>query len=52
MAEEHVQRRLAAILVADLVGHSRLMREDEVGTFAQPECPKDATCYGHQKKIS
>ena len=31
MAEERVQRRLAAILAADLVGYSRLMGEDETG---------------------
>ena len=30
-----VQRRLAAILVADVVGYSRLMHEDEAGTLAQ-----------------
>ncbi len=35
MAEERVQRRLAAILAADVVGYSRLMREDETGTLAQ-----------------
>ena len=29
MAEERVQRRLAAILVADVVGYSRMMREEE-----------------------
>jgi adenylate cyclase len=34
MAEERVQRRLAAILAADVVGYSRLMGEDEVGTLA------------------
>ncbi len=28
MAEEHVQRRLAAILAADVVGYSRLMEAD------------------------
>ncbi len=32
MAEQRVQRRLAAILAADVVGYSRLMREDETGT--------------------
>ncbi len=31
------QRRLAAILVADVVGYSRLMGSDEVGTLAQLE---------------
>ncbi len=35
MAEERVQRRLAAILAADVVGYSRLMGADEAGTLAQ-----------------
>ena len=34
MAEDRVQRRLAAILAADVVGYSRLMEVDEVGTLA------------------
>lgn len=34
MAEEYVQRRLAAILAADVVGYSRLMGVDEAGTLA------------------
>ncbi len=34
MAEERVQRRLAAILAADVVGYSRLMEADEAGTRA------------------
>ena len=34
MAEEHIQRRLAAILVADVAGYSLLMGEDEEGTLA------------------
>ena len=34
MAEERVQRRLAAILAADVVGYSRLIRADEDGTLA------------------
>jgi adenylate cyclase len=33
MAEEGVQRRLAAILAADVVGYSRLMGADEEGTL-------------------
>ena len=33
MAEERVQRRLAAILAADVVGYSRLMSGDETGTL-------------------
>src|SRR4051812_27201722 len=34
MAEDRVQRRLAAILAAGVVGYSRLMGEDEAGTLA------------------
>src|SRR6185369_17431951 len=33
MAEERNQRRLAAILAADVVGYSRLMEVDEAGTL-------------------
>jgi len=35
VAEERVQRRLAAILAADVVGYSRLMGQDEAGTLAR-----------------
>ena len=35
MTEERVQRRLAAILAADIVGFSRLMEADEEGTLAR-----------------
>jgi adenylate cyclase len=34
MAEERAQRRLAAILAADVAGYSRLMEADEGGTLA------------------
>src|SRR6202795_42237 len=34
MAEERAQRRLAAILAADVVGYSRLMGVSETGTLA------------------
>jgi adenylate cyclase len=34
MAEDRVQRRLAAILAADVVGYSRLIEQDEAGTLA------------------
>src|SRR5215469_2513326 len=34
MGEERVQRRLAAILAADVVGYSRLVGIDEEGTLA------------------
>lgn len=35
MAEDHVQRHLAAIFVADVAGYSRMMGEDETGTRAR-----------------
>ncbi len=35
MADERVQRKLAAILAADVVGYSRLMEADEEGTLAR-----------------
>jgi adenylate cyclase len=35
MTEERVERRLAAILAADIAGYSRLMGVDEEGTLAQ-----------------
>ena len=31
----NVQRRLAAVLAADVVGYSRLMEVDEAGTLAR-----------------
>src|SRR3954451_5975162 len=34
MAVDRVQRRMAAILAADVVGYSRLMGKDEEATFA------------------
>ncbi len=57
MAEERTQRRLAAILAADVAGYSRLMGADEVGTRAaetvrlsngewQPFLSKDAQHHG------
>jgi len=35
MSEEGVERRLTTVLVADVVGYSRLMGEDEAGTLAR-----------------
>ncbi len=35
MTKERVHRRLAAILVADMVGYSRLIEADEAGTIAR-----------------
>ena len=34
MSEQAPQRRLAAILAADVVGYSRMMQADEIGTLA------------------
>jgi TolB-like protein/class 3 adenylate cyclase len=34
VAEQRIQRRLAAILAADVAGYSRLMGNDEIGTLA------------------
>ncbi len=35
MSAERVERRLAAILAADVVGYSRLMERDEAGTLVR-----------------
>ena len=43
MAEDRVQRRMAAILAADVVGYSRLMGKDEEATLA--------TLKAHRKVI-
>ncbi len=42
MAEERAQRRLAAILAADVVGYSRLMQLDEAGTLATLKARRSA----------
>ena len=34
MASERVQRRLAAVMAADVVGYSRMMERDEATTLA------------------
>jgi adenylate cyclase len=41
VAEERVQRRLAAILAADVVGYSRLMGADEAGTVSRLKALQD-----------
>ncbi len=53
-----VERRLTAIFAADVVGYSRLMGEDEVGTLARLRvCRKDvvdpaiAEFNGHTIKL-
>ncbi len=59
MAEERVQRRLAAILAADVVGYSLLMGEDETGTLAALKAhrkeliePKSAEYHGRIVKLT
>ena len=42
MAEKRTQRRLAAILAADVVGYSRLMEQDEAGTLAALKTRRNA----------
>jgi adenylate cyclase len=36
MADIRINRKLAAILAADVVGYSRLMEADEAGTLGVP----------------
>ena len=53
MEQQNVERRLAAILVGDVAGYSRLMGSDEEGTLAQLKAhqsalvdPKIRECHG------
>jgi adenylate cyclase len=59
MATLSVERRLAAILAADVVGYSRLMGEDESGTHARLKehrkeliDPAIAAHHGHMVKLT
>jgi adenylate cyclase len=55
MAEERLQRRLAAVLAADVVGYSRLMGIDEAGTLARLKALRrdliDPTIATHSGRI-
>ena len=58
MATDKVTRRLAAILAADVVGYSRLIRADEEGTLAALKAvrkdiidPKSAEHHGRIVKL-
>ena len=42
MTEQRINRRLAAILAADVVGYSRLMGADEAGTLASLKRHREA----------
>ena len=53
-----MERRLAAILAADMVGYSRLMGEDDAGTLATLKThrkelfePKEAQYHGRTIKL-
>ena len=59
MAVEQVERKLAAILAADVVGYSRLMGADEAGTHARLKAlrkaliePKIAECRGRTVELT
>ena len=55
MSDEHVERRLAAILAADVAGYSRLMGANEEGTLAQLKSIRralvDPTISAHRGRI-
>ncbi len=55
MARENIDRRLAAILSADVVGYSRLMGMDETGTLGALRAHRaeliDPTIAGHNGRI-
>src|ERR1700747_1175779 len=55
MAEERINRKLAAILAADVVGYSRLMASDEAGTLAALKRPRhmvfEPAVPAHQGRI-
>ncbi len=46
-----MERRLAAILAADVVGYSRLMELDEVGTLALARARAWPICLPHGQLI-
>src|SRR5579863_7579088 len=55
LTEEQVERRLAAVLAADVAGYSRLMGADEEGTLAQLKAIRktlvDPTIASHRGRI-
>jgi class 3 adenylate cyclase/pimeloyl-ACP methyl ester carboxylesterase len=55
MSEARVERRLAAIMAADVVGYSRLMGDDEVGTLRALKAHRrelgDPTIASHHGRI-
>ena len=55
MTDQRVERRLAAVLAADVAGYSRLMGRDEEGTLAQFKALRktllDPTIAAHRGRI-
>src|SRR3981081_2028756 len=55
LTDEHVERRLVAVLAADVAGYSRLMGADEEGTLAQLKAIRkalvDPTIAAHRGRI-
>ena len=55
MVSGQVDRRLAAILAADVAGYSRLMSADEIGTFSALKAHRsdaiDPTIAAHKGRI-
>jgi len=55
MAVERIERRLAAVLAADVAGYSRLMGADEEGTLARLKATRkslgDPTMADHRGRI-
>ena len=55
MSSEYVERRLAAVLAADVAGYSRLMGADEEGTLARLKAVRkaffDPTIASHRGRI-
>ena len=55
MVEKRLQRRLAAILAADVVGYSRMMEADETGTLARLQALRreviDPTIAAHSGRM-
>jgi adenylate cyclase len=47
LTEQRVQRRLAAILAADVVGYSALLQRAEEATYAEFERLKQELLIGH-----
>jgi class 3 adenylate cyclase len=52
MGEERAQRRLAAILAADVAGYSQLMGGDEEGTLIQLKARRRRQSAGTKRKTS